>query len=441
MLEKLIQKAELANMRKSFNKGLMICPSCGNKAARMPTTPDELLQCASCASKSLAREWLPAPGGQRIGHPDQIPVNTRIQREGTPPGECIWNIPATGKFGFFLFFGLIWTAFTAFMSSMVLFGSSKSNNTDALALPFLLLFFGVFWAVGLGMLYAAIRSKYATHRISVTRDKVTLRRELFGRSKEKSLPTADVTAVAQVEFYQQNDTPIYGVEIRAAKKKLRFGSAFSDEEKAWLAADIKRAVFGEAHSAAHAAPDSLAARAAHRQSAFSFPFPAPARGMLPLGIALIVFGTIFFGVGLFANNGPSHCNPEITHRTADALDWFFRIFSSMFNLVFCLFGFIAASIGFTLARLAWTSRNQETRLEGDDSQISIRTFQQGRLIKERSFPRSSVTDVRTSNSGHANNKIMKRIDLIVDGKAERITRWTDGELADAWANDVRKAIG
>jgi hypothetical protein len=115
---------------------------------------------------------------------------------------------------------------------------------------FLYPFLAVFWAIGLGMLFLALHHKYACYRIRVTRDLVTLRREMFGRVKEKSLDAAQVSSVAQVVFYQQNYQPVYGVEVRGRDGKLRFGATLQEAEKAWLVADVKRTVFGKCHAAA-----------------------------------------------------------------------------------------------------------------------------------------------------------------------------------------------
>ena len=52
-----------------------------------------------------------------------------------------------------------------------------------------------------------------------------------------------------------------------------------------------------------------------------------------------------------------------------------------------------------------------------------------------------MTDIRTSNSGHINGKVRKRIELIVGDKVEEIVNWMDGEQADAIAEELRSALG
>ena len=428
LFEKLAAKATKAAMDKAFAKGLLRCPKCGQKPAKAPVDADTLLRCEACGADSLPSEWKPDPAGTPAAHPDQIPAGTRIRREGSATGDCIWHIPASGKFGFFLFFGLFWTAITAALT----FGTPAVGED---AQPwFRYPFFAVFWAIGLGMLYAALRNKYASHQITVTRDIVTLRREMFGRIKEKSLVTSKVNSVAQAVFYERNYQPVYGVEIRGRDGKLRFGSTLREDEKAWLVADIKRAVFGESGAVAASSPEMIAAQ---RQSSFSFPLPPAPKGHWIMGVVFVLIGLGAIAMGV--SNGPDFPKPG-----KDEVNWIAVIFESifsLFSLIPIIVGLVFGGIGVAMVSSTWPGRQREVRLEGDETQVALRTYQHGRVIKELSFSRSSVSEARASSTGYGNGKPMKRIDLIVDGKGKRITRWTEGEVADAWVTDVCRALG
>lgn len=432
LIEKLAAKATKAAIDKAFAKGLMRCPKCGQKPAKAPVDADTLLRCEACGADSLPTEWKPDPTGTPAAHPDQIPAGTRIRREGTGTGDCIWHIPASGKFGFFLFFGLFWTAITAAVSGAFLFSTPAPGQDDK---PwFLYPFFAIFWAIGLGMLYAALRNKYARHQITVTRDLVTLRREMFGRVKEKSLITSNVSSVAQVVFYQQNYQPVYGVEIRGRDGKLRFGTTLREDEKAWLVADIKRAVFGESRAVVASSPEMISAQ---RLSSFSFPLPPAPKGHWILGVVFVLLGVSVIAMGLI--NGQ-----DFPENGKDGVDGLARVFSAMFSLfslIPIIVGLVFGGVGVMMISSTWSGRGKEVRLEGDEIQVALRTYQHGRVIKEQSFPRSSVSEVRATRSGHMNNKPMKRIDLIVDGKAKRITQWTESDVADVWVADVCRALG
>jgi hypothetical protein len=435
LFEKLAEKAEKAVIDKAFAKGLLRCPQCGEKPARTPADVVTLMRCESCGHEALPAEWKPDSHAIPTVHPDQIPAGTRIRREGLAPGECVWHIPASGKFGFFLFFGLFWTAITAVVSGGFLFGSPAEGKDPN---PwFLYPFFALFWAIGLGMLYVAVRNKYASHHITVTRDLVTLCREMFGRVKKKSLVTSQVTNVEQVVFYQQNYQPVYGVEIRGQGGKLRFGTTLGEEEKAWLVADIKRAVFGEMPTSPRAPASSPEVIAAQRQSSFSFPLPAGPKGHWILGVVFVLIGLGAIGMGLFQG-------PNLPKSGKDEVDWILLVFNavfSLFGLIPIIVGLVFSGIGVMIVRSTWAGGKGEVRLEGDETQVALRTYQHGRVIKEEAFPRSSVSGVRATGTGNMNGKPMKRIDMIVDGKARRITMWTAGDTADAWAADVTRALG
>ena len=84
--------------------------------------------------------------------------------------------------------------------------------------------------------------------------------------------------------------------------------------------------------------------------------------------------------------------------------------------------------------------DQETRIEGTDSEIAIRIARHGRVLKERAFTRATVADIRSSVSGSSNGKTMKRVELIVANKSELVSRWTDGVKADEFVKEVRQVM-
>ncbi len=96
-----------------------------------------------------------------------------------------------------------------------------------------------------------------------------------------------------------------------------------------------------------------------------------------------------------------------------------------------------------LALMIWMirTRDRETRVEGTESEISIRSYQRGLILQDRSFPRDSVSDIRASVSGSSNGQPMKRIELIAGNRAEKIASWVDGEKADVMVAEVRGALG
>ena len=433
MFSKLLKLIETANFKAAVKRGDLACPGCGAKPTAIPVASKDVIPCPHCATKASAFEWSAAakPGG-RAGNPDQPPANTKITRLTDPSGSVVWNIPASGKSGGLLIFGILWCSITAPLSGVFLFGEGgyKSNDGFLAQLP-IILFFGVFWVVGLGFLYAGCRNKYAKHRLTANRHTISLRREFFGGVRDKSLLAERITSIAAVELYQQNYAPVHGIEIEGSQGKLRFGSALTDDEKAWLVADLRLVVLGTRASTAALPRDSA------RQSFFSFPLPKSSNNLWGLAIMLMLMGAGFVCVGIFVIDPPTGL-PE-NHPPA-----FFRIidgfFTRGFRIIWTLMSAAMATAGIALAVWLNKTRNCETRIEGTESEIAIRTSRHGLVLKERVFPRAAVTDIRAVVCGSSNSRTMKQMELIVGDTAEPVSRWTDGEKADELVNQVRSAL-
>lgn len=438
MLKKLQGKLEAANFKSAVAGGALACPECGAKPSAAPANVSEILACPACGTRASANEWASA-GADRAaaGDPDRPPVGTKITRGGGAPGVSVWNIPASGKSGGLLFFAIAWCAITALVSGgfflAFLSGEPVTNKGSGNVPGWVLIpFFGTFWAIGLGMFYGGFRNKFAKHRLTVEAGSITLRRELFGKVRDKSLPTAGIKEVSQAEFYQKNYQPVHGIEIRGEAGKLRFGSILTAEEKAWLVADIRRAILGT--PAPVAVPPASAVAA---QPVFSVVLPNSRKHVWPLAVIFLAMGTAFIFIGIRFIDPPSAEAPlEI-----DAFDKVFGFLTHGFRSVWIIMsGFMAVAGASWIVWLIKT-RGQETRIEGSDSEITLRTYRHDRILKDRSFPRASVTDIRASVSGSSNNRVMKRLELIVGDKAENLASWIDGTRADEIVGEVRRALG
>jgi hypothetical protein len=433
MFKKLIDRARSAATRTMASKGLLVCPTCGEKST---TANGDLVTCLACGTRASMEEWTArvAPPAIAAADPDSPPLGTRISRAIDPSGKVVWMIPASGKSGGLMVFACLWCAVTAMISGgfliVYLSGKPLGGNLPGWAL---IPFFGLFWVVGLGVFYAAIRSKYATHRLSAGPDQVILRRECFGRSSEKSLVAADVRSVSQTVFYTQNYEPVHGIEIRGKAGRLRFGSMLTESEKSWLTADLNRVIIGAPSPTA-----TPAAVTAARQSYFSIVLPRGRGHLLSLAIVLSLMGVCFLGVGVFVID---HTPITGSEGAARIFDLVFHLFTEGFRGIWLLMSGLMTASGITLLFFHLRSRRRETRLEGTDSEISIRVYQHGRVLRDRTFPRPSVTDLSSSVSGSSNGKPMKRIELITADSAEKLAWWIDADLADAFVTEARAALG
>lgn len=408
----------------------LACPGCGTKPAQ---TDEQVITCAQCGTKASAAEWAShARDHALVGRADQPPV-TRICRERTP-GGTVWHLPAGGKFGFFMFFGTFWCFITAlvsggFLVTILTGGKIEGNMPEWAMIPF----FGIFWAIGLTTLYMGVREKWLTHRLTVAAGELLLRREMFGRHSEKRLAITDIRSVEQKEFYQKNYRAVYGIEIKAARGKLRFGSTLAAEEKAWLVADLREAIFGPP-------PVSDPAPRERRSAHFSVEIPQARKHLWSVAIMLMVIGVTFIVVWFKFLNEPAPRGTSDEPAIIALISRLFDLLSTAFQGIWVFSAVAMAVGGFYLFIRLLRERHHVRKLEGNDSEITVRTYRHGRVWKEKTFPRPEVSDIRASTSGHSNGKTMKRLELIIGNKAESLASWIDGDAADALVAEVRAGL-
>jgi len=441
MLDSLVRKARLASIRSRIGRGDLNCPRCGSAPAEVPAEPDDLLCCDTCANVGSVAEWGEAtdPAGDPAGRTDEVLRRPPwIERLGEPPGDCEWRLPASGKSGGLLVFAGIWCAIVGvisggFLLALVGGGTLEGNLPTWALIPF----FGVFWAVGAGMLYAGLRAKHASHVLTVGLSRVSLRRRLFGRESEQAIPREGLGRAAKVSFYQQNNEPVFGIELRSSGGKIRFGSSLSNDEKDWLIQDI---------NAVLTAPQATAGAAEMPAgggwlSRFSLPLPTGGRQVLTLSIVLTLVGAIMLGLGVFLidSHGPtaSRDDPGFVR----AFDLVFGLLSSGFRLVWLGLTGGMTAVGIFLIAREVRNRQRRVRLEGDDTHVYLRTYRHERIIDERAFPRDSVVKLRSFQSGNNNGAEMKGMELQAGGKSTKLVSWMPAEEVDAFVREASAAIG
>ena len=427
---KIGESLEKAAVRAKMKSGALHCPECGAKPVSLPEERVELMACGKCGTRASLSEWVAAsiPGAAK-GKAGEPPAGTRIRVAGDASGGKVWEIPASGKFGFFMLFSLLWLSITAIVSGGFLLtflsgGKIEGNMPEWLLIPF----FGIFWAVGLGTLYTGLRNMLARHRVSVGGGRLTLRREMLGRVSEKSLSCAGITTLEQREFYQQNYQPVYGIEIKGAEGKIRFGTTLEEAEKAWLVAELAEAALPKPASHASGGADGVVGgvlapmKVGAAALTESFSAVIPGLGMRGFWAGL----TFVLVAGGFAS---------LAFTVMDRESWIgIRGIWLVFNSLFI-------SFGLGMLGNALLGRGKERRIEGNATEISIRTYRNGLILKDKSFLRREVTDIRSSVSGNSNSTTMKRVELIVGDRAEKLASWVDAGEADALVRQVRGALG
>ncbi|MFM2198351.1 MAG: hypothetical protein RLZZ505_1783 [Verrucomicrobiota bacterium] len=448
MFRKVFESLEKANARASFRKGTMCCPECGGKPGQMPESWEGLITCPACGAKASVSEWAASgAGGFKTGNADRPPVGTAIRKEITGKNAAIWHIPAKGKFGFFMLFAILWLGITilvsgGFLMTIITGGKIEGNMPEWMLIPF----FGIFYAVGIGMFYAGLREKFMRHRVVVGDGVVTLTKQMFGKEKAKSVSTGTLISVSQKEFYQQNYQPIYGIEIKGADGKLRFGSKLSEDEKAWLVADIERTI--EAGKSTGAFSSHVrheggigTIKLTQPQPVFSIPIPGPGKSAIFGSLIFATMGVVFFCVGLFVIEGSPGPDRDNGSGAGHQVGLIFSLLDNGFRIMWLLMSGLFAAIGIGISIHTFRSIRKDLRIEGNSAEIAIRTYRRGLVFDEKSFPRSQVTDIRASQSASSNGRPMKRVELIVGDRAEKIANWMGGDDADTLVTDVRNALG
>lgn len=437
MFRKLLQKAANAHFEALAAKGGLACPNCGAKPISITNEPDQLILCSFCSTKALPGDWAAAArNGGLVGISDQPPAGTKITRKSDRPGVIEWNIPATGRSSGLFFAAIFWCAITAVVSGVFLLpfiSRGSASSTHHLPAWVLIPFFGVFWVIGLGMFYLAIRKKYARHVLILNRQSVTLRRELFGRTRENCIARENIRFVAQVVFYQLNDEPVFGIEISGQKKKLRFGSDLRVDEKSWLVGSLRRQIFGSV--TATVKPVRVPA-----SGCFSISATHLLKHNLPFAIASSLMGALFLWV-------VSRFWMFQSLTSTDKLPFFQIIecgFSLLDNLFHCLFYLISGSMFVSgIATIIWVCRNhdQQTRFEGNESTVTIQRLRGDRILSERSFARESISDILSSVSSSTGGITSKRIQFIIADRAETVATSIIADKADAVVAEIRQALG
>lgn len=460
------------------------------------------MHCAACgrvASLGEMQSQLHGRGGVVPGNADAMPVGTKIQRR-VVNGGVEWLVPASGKSGGLLVFAVIWLSFITVFSSLAipatLAGEMKdSSSGEPASLLMVLLFLSVFWAAGLGMAYAAVRMKYSQHQLQLTAESLTLVRVLWGRRSTKSLARHAVRTVEQAVFYTQNYSPVYGIEIRGDRQKLRFGSTLSDDERAWLVANIERELRGVrvAHSpvqdadAASKSSEPLVASTAAASacavaggSAISGVIPSalssamrPAaafhdgrlsshaagsvfrvevprsRAVFYLSIGLMVFFGIFIAVGLHILRGSGGI--ASTAQTLDSVQrvgwsigdlfplivrWYETGFGSLWLLVSVLGEIVAVGMFYyQLQRLGW-----QQVIVGDASYLRLQQEAKGKVVHEIKHPRSQWRDVRTYVTGSMNGQPTMAVELHIGDRVEKIAGWMKQSEAAQLERELRQQL-
>lgn len=173
------------------------------------------------------------------------PAGSSIELAEASESRVVMVIPPGGKRARSLgCFAVIWLAITVPVGVIFLWATVNPNveweGDGRPPLWGIILFFSVFWSVGFGMGYAALKMKFEKLMLCLEPDRLIIQRTFFGRKKLSTIQLQKSSRASLQESYSENDVPVYRLEIDGVSKTEKFGTALSLVEKQWLAQTINR---------------------------------------------------------------------------------------------------------------------------------------------------------------------------------------------------------
>jgi len=170
------------------------------------------------------------------------PPGVGIQVVKAAENQLVIAIPPGGKRARSIgCFGVVWMAIVVPVSCAFLFTDDADwEGGNAPPLLILIPFFGIFWAVGIGMIVAWVRMRFTEIFLSVEREQFAIQKTLFGRKKLTKVPLDETSHAELIESYSENDRPVYAIQMEGVGKADKFATGLSYEEKRWLAQSINQ---------------------------------------------------------------------------------------------------------------------------------------------------------------------------------------------------------
>lgn len=297
----------------------------------------------------------------------------------------------------------------------------------AIPFPLAMLIFGLI------PLSTALVNRYARHMVELDEEKLVFHRYLLGIKTRIILPRPAIRHITRIRLQRHSDKR-EGIEIQGGKHKLRFGNTLTPAERAWLVADLREQVFGtpETFQAVRSMTDSLPAR-------FSFRVTHRLTHYLPFACALIVIAVLFLFVVLrFMDIKKPGLDPD-DPLFISILEWLFTMLGNVMRLIFLIISLGMLGGGFTMILNVFRKHGCTTLVEGDESIITVRRQERGRVLSERVHQRREVTGMRAVIHTHTGGVSCKRIELLTQGKPITVAAPVLADEADAIVANIGKS--
>src|SRR5262249_32651032 len=156
-------------------------------------------------------------------HPlPDLPKESAIRVVESSDDRLVLFIPGGGKqTGGLGCFALVWNGFMFFFTSLAIVDLLNPGAQQKAPPAMACLLLSLFWLVGLGIGWIWIRMKFLRTFLLLERERIIIQEILFGRRKLKETILTSESRAGLVESFQQNDVPVYRIEVAGSNGTAR----------------------------------------------------------------------------------------------------------------------------------------------------------------------------------------------------------------------------
>ena len=164
-----------------------------------------------------------------------LPEKSRIKVVEASDDRLVLYLPGGSKQAAGLgCFAAMWIGFMCVFTPPWFLGALQGPGNNPPPTLALIGFLGLFWTIGLGMAWFWAKMKYERTFLLLERHRLVVQKVLFNRKRIQETTLMPDSRADLVEAYQQNDTPVYRIEVRGQNRPAKFGTALADDEKDWI---------------------------------------------------------------------------------------------------------------------------------------------------------------------------------------------------------------
>ena len=166
--------------------------------------------------------------------------------------QLVLDIPPGKNSGGLGLFAVLWNGFMGVFTALVIFAYTQQKAQHAGV--YFLLFLGLFWLIGFGIISAWLKLRFERCFLLVDRNRAVLRRMLFGRQRQTAIELDEASRAHLTESYRENERPVYRITLTgSAGKVLHFGTSLAGNEKDWCVDAINALIRPQAVPSARSA--------------------------------------------------------------------------------------------------------------------------------------------------------------------------------------------